>query len=186
MPREYANLTKGPAVPSVHGGMLWPDTVNKMLYLYGGEYYQTSPDSFTLWAYDTINDEWSAASTETSQISRVSFGAGVAVQDIARAYHYGGWLSNASVPGWAGPPMATSSLIIYDMIENAWRNTTGPDSIPRAEGAMVYLPVSDRGMLVYFGGIQTPYGPGNNTAVGVSVDLVLLYGCFSLTMSRFR
>jgi hypothetical protein len=44
---------------------------------------------------------------------------------------------------------------------NTWTNLTGPDSIGRAEGVMTFIPASDGGMLVYFGGVQDPYGNGN-------------------------
>ncbi|OCL04949.1 hypothetical protein AOQ84DRAFT_106417 [Glonium stellatum] len=179
MPQEYDNLTKGPDVPSVQGGVLWADPINKLLYLYGGEFYQVSPDSFTLWIYDIIYNKWNASSTSNAQIVRASFGAGVADEANAFGYYYGGWLSNASVPAWGGVPMPTTNLIIYDMIGNSWKNTTGPDSIPRAEGVMVYLPVSDRGMLVYFGGLQFPHGPGNYTATGVPMSEIHLYDIVS-------
>ncbi|OCK82337.1 hypothetical protein K432DRAFT_472509 [Lepidopterella palustris CBS 459.81] len=172
MPQEYDNLTKGSNVPSVQGGVLWADPVNKLFYLYGGEYYQTSPDSFTLWSYDVVYNTWNATSSNNAQILRTSFGAGVADEANGMGYYYGGWLSNASVPAWGAAPMPTSNLIIYDMIKNYWTNNTGPDSIPRAEGVMVYLPVSDGGMLVYFGGLQFPYGPGNYTAAGTATGNV--------------
>lgn len=175
MPQPYSNLTKGSNVPSVHGGVLWPDTVNKLFYLYGGEYYQSSPSSFTLWFYDTIYDTWNSTQTDNYQILRASYGAGAVAQSRGTGYYYGGWLSNASVPSWGPQPLALSNLLIYDMIKNTWNNATGFDSVPRAEGVMLYLPISDAGMLVYFGGIQMPFTPGNNTWTGVSV-----LNCFSV------
>ena len=42
-------------------------------------------------------------------------------------------------------------------------NTTGYDNIGRAEGAMLAIPASAGGMLVYFGGVSFPYG--NSTEV---------------------
>lgn len=184
-PQEYDNLTKGGNVPSVSGGILWADTVNKIFYLYGGEFSNDPVEPFTLWAYDVLYDRWNATSSDTSEISRVSFGAGVAVDDRAVGYYYGGWLSNASVPDWNGGPIATSNLLVYDMINDNWANLTGPDSTPRAEGVMLYIPASDAGMLVYFGGVQTPYGGGNDSWTGVShkhiqkrrCQLLMIYRC---------
>jgi hypothetical protein len=87
------------------------------------------------------------------------------VQDKALGYYYGGWLSDSSVPGFqARTPLR--SMLIYDMLANSFRNQTGPDNVPRAEGVMIYLPVGDAGFLVYFGGIQVPYK--NNTVTVVS------------------
>ncbi|PWY89847.1 hypothetical protein BO70DRAFT_426286 [Aspergillus heteromorphus CBS 117.55] len=176
MPQEYDNLTKPADAPDVSGGVLWADTVNKMLYLYGGEFTQGSPQSFSGWAYDAIYNRWNIIKADPSQgqIQRASYGGGIAVQDGATGYYYGGWLSNASVPGWgSNRPMALSSFLEYDMLQNTWSNSSGPDSTGRAEGVMVYIPASDRGMLVYFGGVQTPYT--NNTIIGQDMDDILLY-----------
>lgn len=141
------------------------------MYLYGGEYYQTSPDSFTNWAYDIVNNNWTTIAPDLTQFSiqRTSYGAGVAVQDIGKGYYYGGWMTNRTVPSFGPNPIALSRLISYDMVKNTWENITGPDSIGRAEGVMTYIPASDGGMLVYFGGIQTPYGNGSWTGVPMSV-----------------
>jgi hypothetical protein len=143
-----------------------------MMYLYGGEYYQSSPDSFTNWAYDIVNKNWTSIAPDVTQggIQRASYGAGVAVQDIGKGFYYGGWMSNQTVPSFGPNPVALSNLLSYDMIKNTWSNMTGPDSVGRAEGVMTYIPASDGGMLVYFGGIQTPYGNGNWTGVPMSVS----------------
>lgn len=167
-PCEYANLSKSSEVPSLQGGVLWADPVNKLFYLYGGEYFQTSPRPFSLWAYDIIYDQWNETFTARPDIQRASFGAGAVAEGDALGFYYGGWLSNNSVPGWEGEPKALDHLLTYDMIANKWTNTSGPDSIARAEGVMLYIPASDRGMLVYFGGIQTPNSPMNDSWVGVS------------------
>jgi hypothetical protein len=141
-----------------------------MMYLYGGE-FQDSPENFDNWAYDILNDKWISPSPDVTQngIQRASWGAGLAVQDIAKGFYYGGWQSNETIAEFGSNPVALSNLIIYDMIRNTWLNTTGPDSIGRAEGVMVYIPASDGGMLVYFGGIQTPYGNSTWTGVPMSV-----------------
>lgn len=161
-PMEFDNLTKPASAPDVQGGVLWADTVNKYLYLYGGEYYQSSPEGFSFWQYDAIYDNWTTVTPDVSQagIDRASFGAGLVQEDTAKAFWYGGWLSNASVPAWSDQPMALSFLLEYDLIKNTWTNMTGPDSTGRAEGVMVYIPASDGGMLVYFGGLQDPLGNG--------------------------
>lgn len=98
-------------------------------------------------------------------------GAGVAVQDKAKGYYYGGWLTDSSVPGYRSRT-ALSNMLVYDMLKNSFRNQTGPDDIPRAEGVMIYLPAGDSGLLVYFGGIQFPYG--NETEAAVSSSSIIL------------
>ncbi len=168
MPKQYANLTKNNSVPDVAGGILWEDEVNKVFWLYGGE-FPSAPSPFELWGYDVILNQWNlsdAAASSTSSIQRVSYGAGVSISDIGKGYYYGGYLNNLTNPLWNGPQIATSSLIIFDMEDNTLTNNTGYDNMGRAEGTMVYIPASGSGLLVYFGGATFPYG--NETAVGVS------------------
>ncbi|KAI9851624.1 MAG: hypothetical protein M1838_003218 [Thelocarpon superellum] len=172
MPQLHDDLNKTSAVPSVEGGILWADDVNKIFYLFGGQ-YQNAPDRFSLWAYDTLFDKWTQPDNPAEQIERVSYGAGVAVNETGLAYYYGGWLSNLSVPAWDGQAMATSGLVQYDMVQDVWTNSTGPDGVGRAEGQMVYIPASDGGMLIYFGGISTPFG--NESVVGEDMSNIYLY-----------
>jgi hypothetical protein len=179
MPQLYSNLSKNATIPNVNGGILWGDDVNKRLYLFGGEYYQTPPLDLALYSYDPINNYWTTFYDAPQTISGVSYGAGVSVSELGEAFYYGGWLSNASVPNWTGPRMATTGLIHYEMDANRWENITGPDDIGRAEGTMVYLPVSDGGMLVYFGGIQDT---GNGSITGQPMDQIFL---FDMASSRW-
>jgi hypothetical protein len=164
MPQLHTNLTKNSSVPSVSGGILWTDEANKAFYLYGGE-FQNSPESFAFWLYDTVLNQWNATGGVLPGIQRVAWGAGATINDLGYGFYYGGWLNSQTVPGWSGPPLATSNLIKYDMNDNTWTNNTGPDNMGRAEGSMSYLPASDGGMLVYFGGVTDPYK--NGTVVGV-------------------
>ncbi|AEO57748.1 hypothetical protein MYCTH_94025 [Thermothelomyces thermophilus ATCC 42464] len=134
-------------------GTLWADNVNKRFYLFAGEYYQEPPSpQFTLWSYDTIYDTWqSFGSPPEDDIAAVPYGAGVSMSETGEGYYYGGWKSHNTVPGWSGPPRAVSGLVKYDMDANTWSTEPGPDSIGRAEGAMVFIPIGDGGMLVYLG-----------------------------------
>ncbi|KAK1816181.1 hypothetical protein LTR12_009430 [Friedmanniomyces endolithicus] len=176
-PIESANLSKPNNVPSVQGGILWADTVNKLFYLYGGEHNWTSqpPAQYTLWAYDAVYDVWNDTMQDASAsgIQSVSFGAGTVVDDDrALGFYYGGWLSNATVLGWNGNALAQSGLVQYDMLRNIWSNVTFIDSTPRAEGVMFYIPASDHGMLVYFGGVKQT---SNGSYTGVPMNQIYLY-----------
>ncbi|KAJ6194068.1 hypothetical protein J3E72DRAFT_378740 [Bipolaris maydis] len=64
-------------------------------------------------------------------------------------------------------------MLVYDMLANSFKNQSGPDIIPRAEGVMIYLPAGDSGLLVYFGGIQFPYS--NGTAEALPMNDILVY-----------
>ncbi|KXX75954.1 Kelch domain-containing protein 3 [Madurella mycetomatis] len=173
MPTLHANLSKNATIPSVHGGVLWDDSVNKRLYLYGGETHQTAPTNFLLYSYDILNDQWDSLGPPTGPvaITPTSYGAGVSIPERGEAYYYGGWFNNASIPGWTGPPQASNRMIRYTMDSNSWSNLTGPDNVKRAEGVMVFIPIADAGMLVYFGGSQDL----NGTLTPQPLDTIFLY-----------
>ncbi|ORY69535.1 uncharacterized protein BCR38DRAFT_332031 [Pseudomassariella vexata] len=179
MPQLYANLSKNASMSSTHGGTLWADEVNKKLYAFGGEYYQEPPSDLTLYSYDVLNDFWEKHESPPSSIQGVSYGAGVSVSEKGEGYYYGGWLSNNSVPSWSGRRMATANLIKYEMDKGKWSNNTGPDGVGRAEGVMVYAPVSDGGMLIYFGGVQEL---ANGSTIGQPMNEIILY---DLSSSRW-
>lgn len=129
MPPLYANLSKNGSIPNVAGGALWSDDINKRLYLFGGEHTLGEPPMpFNLYGYDVLNNQWDSfgPSRTGASISKVSYGAGVSVDTRGEAYYFGGWLSNASVPGWGtGPPVATTGLVKYTMDTNTFANNTG-------------------------------------------------------------
>lgn len=172
-PSQYDNLTKLSNVPSVSGGALWADSVNKVFFLFGGEYNWTTPPpaKYTLWSFDAVYNSWSAILPDATfeGISSASFGASAVDDNQGFAYYYGGWQSNATALGFYGNPQAQTALVTYDMVRNQWRSAPFIDSTPRAEGALFYIPASDRGMLVYFGGVQET---GNGSHIGVSCLMV--------------
>jgi hypothetical protein len=150
-------------VPSVSGGVLWPDSTNKLFYLFGGEYENTdNVQSFTtLWLYDVIYNTWNRSSASDGSLTGIkwpAFGAG-AITDTGIAYYYGGYLTNLSMPKWGNDRLMLSSLISFNMNTRSWQNQTY-DEVQRAEGTMHFIPASDAGMLVYFGGLEMN---GNDT-----------------------
>ncbi|KAE8448886.1 hypothetical protein EG329_008682 [Mollisiaceae sp. DMI_Dod_QoI] len=177
MPQLHATNYKNATIPDVTGGILWEDNINKRFYLYGGEYLNDglSPSAVNLWSFDAIYNYWVSfgAPSVTAQISGVSYAGHVAVSEVGQGFALGGWMSNATVPNWSGGPVASSALIKYDMGSNTWTNNSGPDSTPRAEGAMVYIPASDHGLLIYFGGVTAPYY--NSSIIESPMDTIYVY-----------
>lgn len=153
--------------------MLWADNINKRAYLFGGEYYQTPAVNYKLLAYDILNNQWDSFGAPQTPIDSVAWGAGVSVSERGEGYYYGGWTSNTTTPEYVGDPIASSSLIKYNMDTNVWSKNSGPDAMRRAEGVMVYIPASDRGLLIYFGGITQPYG--NGTIAGSPMSAIFIY-----------
>lgn len=104
MPQMYANLSKNATVPNMVGGILWEDTLNKRIYMYGGDSYGTPPSPFYLYAYDIMCNHWDSFGPPTGAASIIptSWGAGVSIPERGEAYYYGGFFSNLSAPGWTG------------------------------------------------------------------------------------
>ncbi|EAA29845.2 hypothetical protein NCU09171 [Neurospora crassa OR74A] len=174
MPNVYANLSKNATIPNVSFGILWEDSINKWLYSYGGE-SQSTPSNFILYGYDILNNYWTSfgpPSTSSGTITPLSHGAGVSISERGEAFYYGGWFSENSVPGWSGTRRASDRLIKYDMDSHHFSNFSGPDNVRRAEGTMVYLPISDGGMLAYFGGVRDD---GNGTVSPQPLDTIFMY-----------
>lgn len=187
MPQLYSNLSKNHTIPSLQGGVLWPDEVNKRLYQFGGESAKDDPATPLrgVYAYDILADAWDyltfdhAGQPKSTVIHRTSYGAGVAIRERGEGYWYGGWASNRSDADWAGGGRAaTSYLVKYEMDRNLWTNSSGPDDMARAEGAMVYIPAGDAGMLVYMGGVRDEHGNGS-AADGQPMDEVFVYDVLS-------
>ncbi|KAH7381375.1 hypothetical protein DE146DRAFT_729175 [Phaeosphaeria sp. MPI-PUGE-AT-0046c] len=160
-PVQYANLSKGSEIPSVSGGVLWPDTVNKYFYLFGGEYETIDAakgkdsQGIDLWKYDTIYNNWTKTKPHSTQnkVKWPAFGAG-AVHENGWGYYYGGYLTNRSTSGWTGERQMLNTLWKYDMNSTIWSDSV-IDKTARAEGTLQYIPASAGGMLVYFGGVDT-------------------------------
>lgn len=178
MPPPHANLSKNSTIPNVNGGILWPDDVNKRIYLFGGEFYGETPWSFDLYAYDVLNDYWdNYGSPRSTDIMGLSYGAGLSISSRGEGYYYGGWMNSATDPNWGDAPgIPTSYMLKYDMDSNSWSNMTGPDDVGRAEGVMIYLPAGDGGLIIYFGGIR---GTGDGAWEGQPMEEIMIYDILS-------
>lgn len=181
MPQLYSNLSKNHTIPSPHGAVLWPDPINKRLYQFGGEFADDKPPPLKgVHAYDVLSDTWdhfSFPDADRIAVRRTGYGAGVAIPERGEGYWYGGWLSDASEEDGGAERAATSYMVKYEMDRNSWTNTSGPDDIGRAEGAMVYIPAGDAGMLVYVGGVKDE--GRNGSAEAQPMDEVLVYDVLS-------
>ncbi|KLU93015.1 hypothetical protein MAPG_11954, partial [Magnaporthiopsis poae ATCC 64411] len=176
MPPLYASLSKNASIPQLNGGVLWPDEVNKRFYQYGGAFNKPGDiNAFELFSYDIINNKWDSFGPSQTGVVRLAYGAGVGISKIGKGFYYGGWMSNATVPGWgARPAVATSYMLKYDYDTNTWSNDTGPDAVRRAGGAMTFIPAGDGGLLVYLGGVMDRNGDGSPVE-GQSLSQIFIY-----------
>lgn len=165
---QYANLSKPSEIPSVSGGVLWPDEVNKCFYQFGGAFTNGTPTDFSMWTYDVLLDQWNQTANKPAGTStqRAAYGAGTHIDGLGLGFYFGGYRSNQTEPNWHGSAVATADLIRFEYTTGYLFNSSGPDdNVGRAEGQMVYLPASDSGLLVYFGGIEDPQQNGTSLPV---------------------
>jgi hypothetical protein len=161
----------------VNGGVLWGDSVNKRFFVYGGEWnggFALEP--YTLLSYDILYDKWDdfGAPDMSPPPQIASYGAGVGVSDTGMGYYLGGWISNASMSGWAKPRTMSSNFYTYAYDTGKFSHAARPDKHPRAEGGMVWIPAGDAlGLLVYMGGVVSP--DDNSRESPQSFDEVFLF-----------
>ncbi|KAH7483915.1 hypothetical protein FOMA001_g7353 [Fusarium oxysporum f. sp. matthiolae] len=171
------SLSKNDSIPSVNGGILWGDSVNKRFYLYGGEWNNGfSQEPYSLLSYDIIYDKWDDFGTPdiTPPPKIASYGAGVGVSETGIGYYLGGWISNASMSGWTDDRTMSSNFYTYSYDSEKFTQAASLSKQPRAEGGMVWIPAGDSlGLLVYLGGIVDPFG--NNTEAPQAFDEVFVF-----------
>jgi hypothetical protein len=162
MPTIFTNLTRNNTEPTVAGGALWGDSVNMVLYQFGGQatghgHPHGGHEGFSL--FDLILNQWNRSQGAFHQ-HKVSWGASTTVDELGQGYFLGGWKENRTAPSMVGR-RASSHLLRYDMSSNSFTNLSGPDHVGRAEGVMIFLPVSDAGLLIYIGGVLDPQRNGS-------------------------
>ncbi|KAH6639629.1 hypothetical protein C7974DRAFT_388904 [Boeremia exigua] len=171
-PYQYANLSKPSEIPSVSGGILWPDETNKCFYQFGGAFTNGTPGEVSMWTYDVLLDQWNKTGNKAAGVSatqRVAYGAGTHIEGLGLGFYLGGYRSNETDPNWTGNAIATADLVRFEYTTGLLSNNSGPDdNVGRAEGQMVYLPISDSGLLVYFGGIEDPQQNGTSLPANMS------------------
>ncbi|KAF3919077.1 hypothetical protein ABW21_db0204013 [Orbilia brochopaga] len=178
-PPLITSLSSKPSnVPHVSQGALWSDTVNKKLYLYGGQTTYDGEESppANIWMYDAFSDEWEVMNDTSGKgyPVRLYRGASAVADNLGLAYYMGGWVDDGLERGSERNTSIVAGLLIYDMVQNTWRNESIPNNEARAEGSMVYVPIGESGSLVYFGGVRSPDGT-YGSLVGVSMLEIHVY-----------
>lgn len=144
--------------------------------MFGGE--DTSgltTSDFTLHSYDIAYNKWdNYGEPDIGSLKIASYGAGVGISETGQGYYYGGWITNASMKGWTQGKTMSSAFYKFEYDTN---KTTAPntpdDGLPRAEGAMVWIPAGDSGLLVYFGGLVD--SNKNNDPGPQSLDEIFIF-----------
>ncbi|RPA75607.1 hypothetical protein BJ508DRAFT_214325, partial [Ascobolus immersus RN42] len=178
MPEMTKSVTKPLTVPSLINGALWADSTNGRLFAFGGMYpNMLPPDDPAVWSFDTWNSTWTKLASPGARILRPASAMSTSVEWQGKAYMLGGFVGSRTTRGWTGNDWILKDMLIYNMVENTWRNDSGPRTNPRFEGTLVYVPAGDSGLLVSFGGMYSDGGSLNYTDAPMSeVDIYDISG----------
>lgn len=171
LPNMSAGLTKNSSVPSVSGGVLWADEVNKRFFAFGGYFPNSLPTPFATWSYRTDHDAWDMVATDSNP-NYLAYGMGAVAPEAGVGYYLGGYQDNQTTDAWTGDRLYSPNLVEFDMVKSQYRNISGPNAVGRGEGLMVFVPASISGILVYFGGVLQDPSTREIIGVGISSNVV--------------
>jgi hypothetical protein len=153
MPAMHYAPSKDATVPSTAGGALWADEINSRFYAFGGYHVTGDPPSFLTWSYDTSRDMWEKVTTTGDATTYVAHGMSAIAPDAGKGFYLGGYHDNTTNRGWTATRRYTPNLVEFDLVGRRYTNHSGPDSDGRGEGLMVFIPASNSGLLIHFGGV---------------------------------
>ncbi|EEP76020.1 conserved hypothetical protein [Uncinocarpus reesii 1704] len=139
-----------PAIPKLKDQALWSSQDNSTLYCYGGRGVSNTSADNGIWTYKTAEKTWQLQQASVRPVRLVK-GAYVNAPRIQSAYWIGGYQSNDT-------SLAIGSELIFAKGMIQLNTTTGElkelDSpFPGVQqGALVYVPVGELGILVFMGG----------------------------------
>ncbi|KAH7080975.1 hypothetical protein FB567DRAFT_595300 [Paraphoma chrysanthemicola] len=173
MPKmQYAPSTKA-QVPSLSGGALWADEINSRFYAFGGYQVNGTPPAFQTWSYDTSRNTWESITTTGDLVTSVAHGMSAIAPDAGTAFYLGGYHDSSTNQGWMTSRRYTPNLIEFDLVNRRYTNHSGPNSDGRGEGLMVFVPASNVGLLIYFGGLVQ--STNEATIANMAMDTIWIY-----------
>ncbi|KAE8313114.1 hypothetical protein BDV41DRAFT_564630 [Aspergillus transmontanensis] len=127
------------------------DKANTTLFTYGGNYLDVTSVDQGLWTYTIADGSWKLQQTSIKPV-RLQGGAYVDAPQIQAAYWVGGFQNRDTTPA------ITDSTVDYATGMIQFNTTTGTFTqldapfTPVQQGALVYLPIGEKGVLVFVGG----------------------------------
>ncbi|KAF3910433.1 hypothetical protein ABW20_dc0105973 [Dactylellina cionopaga] len=143
-------------VPALNGGAIWPNQNQTHLYFYGGTtnsslsnftlYADPEPDKETLWKYNIVERFWDPVvyAKGSPFVTRASYGGGVSVPNLNRAYYLGGIVDRGSTDktGDLPSPRFLDGMLEFNFETESVRNisTLGLGNRARAYSQIVHIP----------------------------------------------
>ncbi|PSN58874.1 hypothetical protein BS50DRAFT_475119, partial [Corynespora cassiicola Philippines] len=161
-PQQFVLPSKLP--PNVAGGSLWADEINNIFYAFGGYFTSETPKPFETWAFDGNQRTWSNIITQGESMAYAAHGMSAVSPDTGISYYLGGYQDALTTAEWSGPRRYISRMTTFNMVTREYSTLSGPDLSGRGEGSMHFIPASNAGMLIYYGGVEQY--PGSNETKG--------------------
>ncbi|KAL2833737.1 hypothetical protein BDW59DRAFT_138116 [Aspergillus cavernicola] len=138
-------------VPKLKDQALWSNRDNTTLFSYGGRgASDTSPDD-GVWTYNITDGSWQVQQTSVKPVRLLS-GAYVDVPEIQSAYWLGGYQDSDTSPSITDDTKNyATGMIQFNTTSEEFTQLRAPFT-PVEEGALVYIPIGELGILVFFGG----------------------------------
>ncbi|KAE8422773.1 hypothetical protein BDV36DRAFT_309790 [Aspergillus pseudocaelatus] len=151
-------------VPKIKGQALWSNQDNTTLFTYGGNSLDVTSADQGLWTYTIADGSWKLQQTSIQPV-RLQGGAYANAPEVQAAYWVGGFQNSDTTPA------ITDSTVNYATGMIQFNTTTGTLTqldapfTPVQQGALVYLPVGGKGILVFVGGEVPSIKDGINASL---------------------
>ncbi|KAF9894833.1 hypothetical protein FE257_004454 [Aspergillus nanangensis] len=163
------------SVPKLKDQALWSDKANTTLYSYGGRGASDTSADEGLWTYTIKNQEWKLQQASIKPVRLVG-GAYTNAPDIQAAYWLGGYQSSDTTLSITDKTVDyAAGMIQFNTTTGVFTQLDAPFT-PVQQGALVYIPVGEQGILVYVGGEVPSVQEGINATLTPNAwDYVQVY-----------
>ncbi|KAB8264201.1 hypothetical protein BDV32DRAFT_135551 [Aspergillus pseudonomiae] len=139
------------AVPKIKDQAMWSDKDNTTLFTYGGRGVDDTSVDQGLWTYTIADGSWKLQQTSIKPV-RLQGGAYVDAPQIQAAYWVGGYQDSDTTPAITDKTVDyATGMIQFNTTTGTFTQFDAPFT-PVQQGALVYLPVGEKGILVFVGG----------------------------------
>ncbi|OJJ29700.1 hypothetical protein ASPWEDRAFT_122305 [Aspergillus wentii DTO 134E9] len=193
----------GTAAPLLVRGALYSGPTNdSQFYLYGGSvstqntsfpgWQSPSSPQYSLWSYDTSNQDWSQYDTSLDVPNRPNNGAFAEAPDLGLAFYHNGQIDEGSSPALEKESSFRAflpGLVVIDTKTQIVRNYSTdavPDS-PRSRHGGVYIAgVGEKGIFVTVGGVTKSVDDSSSKNKGslISMEYIDILDVSSLSTSN--
>ncbi|OQE00228.1 hypothetical protein PENVUL_c056G09184 [Penicillium vulpinum] len=149
--KNYKMTKIGAEVPKIKDMALWSNAENSTLYQYGGRFLENITSEDTIWTY-TVKDKSWTKQDGTIQPSRLEYGVYTNAPAIQAGFWIGGYRASGTTSSITDSTKEyATGMIQLNTTTGQYTSLDGPYEAVE-EGSLSYVPVGDRGILVYIGG----------------------------------